>query len=117
MKKMSTGNQAAAFVRKAKPGGEMWMGGLMLEIRWHSRGGQGGVTASKPQHGAAGKTGSWRTFKPDVDKATCKKCGNCILYCPDSCIDRDLNVDYDYCKGCGICANECPSKSIKMVRE
>jgi pyruvate ferredoxin oxidoreductase delta subunit len=73
--------------------------------------------ASKPQHGAAGKTGSWRTFKPDVDKATCKKCGNCILFCPDACIDRDLNVDYDYCKGCGICANECPSKSIKMVRE
>ena len=73
--------------------------------------------ASKPQHGAAGKTGSWRTFKPQVDKATCKKCGNCILYCPDNCIDRDLNVDYDYCKGCGICANECPSKSIKMVRE
>jgi pyruvate ferredoxin oxidoreductase delta subunit len=73
--------------------------------------------ASKPQHGAAGKTGSWRTFKPVVDKATCKKCGNCILFCPDACIDRDLNVDYDYCKGCGICANECPSKSIKMVRE
>jgi pyruvate ferredoxin oxidoreductase delta subunit len=73
--------------------------------------------ASNPQHGAAGKTGSWRTFKPVVDKATCKKCGNCILYCPDACIDQDLNVDYDYCKGCGICANECPSKSIKMVRE
>ncbi len=73
--------------------------------------------ASKPQHGAAGKTGSWRTFKPEVDRATCKKCGNCILFCPDACIDRDLNVDYDYCKGCGICANECPTKSIKMVRE
>ncbi|MGA9139668.1 MAG: 4Fe-4S binding protein [Methanocella sp.] len=73
--------------------------------------------ASKPQHGAAGKTGTWRTFKPEVDRKSCKKCGNCILYCPDSCIDRDLNVDYDYCKGCGICANECPSKSIKMVRE
>ncbi len=73
--------------------------------------------ASKPQHGAAGKTGSWRTFKPEVDRATCKKCGNCILFCPDACIDRELNVDYDYCKGCGICANECPTKSIKMVRE
>jgi pyruvate ferredoxin oxidoreductase delta subunit len=73
--------------------------------------------ASKPQHGAAGKTGSWRTFKPDVDRATCKKCGNCILFCPDACIDRELNVDYDYCKGCGICANECPTRSIKMVRE
>lgn len=73
--------------------------------------------ASRPMHGAAGKTGTWRTFKPVVDKPTCKKCGNCILYCPESCIDHDLNVDYDYCKGCGICANECPTKSIKMERE
>jgi len=73
--------------------------------------------ASKPQHGAAGKTGTWRTFKPVLDRESCKNCGNCNLYCPESCIDKDLNIDYDYCKGCGICANECPSKSIKMVRE
>jgi len=73
--------------------------------------------ASKPQHGAAGKTGTWRTFKPVLDMKTCKKCGNCIMYCPEACIDKDYSVDYDYCKGCGICANECPSKSIKMVRE
>ncbi|OPY29904.1 MAG: Pyruvate synthase subunit PorD [Methanocella sp. PtaU1.Bin125] len=73
--------------------------------------------ASKPQHGAAGRTGTWRTFRPEIDRPSCKKCGNCILYCPEACIDRDLNVDYDYCKGCGICANECPTKSIKMVRE
>jgi pyruvate ferredoxin oxidoreductase delta subunit len=73
--------------------------------------------ASKPQHGAAGKTGTWRTFKPVLDRESCKECGNCIMYCPEACIDKDLNIDYDYCKGCGICANECPSKSIKMVRE
>lgn len=73
--------------------------------------------ASKPQNGAAGKTGTWRTFKPDLDIESCKKCGNCILYCPEACIDKDLKIDYDYCKGCGICSNECPSKSIKMVRE
>lgn len=73
--------------------------------------------ASRPMHGAAGKTGTWRTFKPIVDKPSCKKCGNCILYCPEGCIDRDLNVDYDYCKGCGVCAKECPTKSIKMERE
>ncbi len=73
--------------------------------------------ASKPQHGAAGKTGTWRTFKPELEIEACKKCGNCILYCPEACIDDDLNIDYDYCKGCGICANECPSKCIKMKRE
>jgi pyruvate ferredoxin oxidoreductase delta subunit len=73
--------------------------------------------ASKPQHGSAGKTGTWRTFKPVIDRPSCKNCGNCVLYCPEACIDRDLNIDYDYCKGCGICANECPTKSIKMERE
>jgi pyruvate ferredoxin oxidoreductase delta subunit len=72
---------------------------------------------SRPQTGAAGKTGTWRTFKPVLDKNSCNSCGNCVLYCPESCIDRDLDIDYDYCKGCGICANECPKKSIKMVRE
>lgn len=73
--------------------------------------------ASKPQDGAAGKTGTWRTFKPVIDRETCKECGNCVMYCPEACIDRELKIDYDYCKGCGICANECPSKSIRMVRE
>jgi pyruvate ferredoxin oxidoreductase delta subunit len=73
--------------------------------------------ASKPQNGAGGKTGTWRTFKPELDKKSCKKCGNCTLYCPEACIDKNYDIDYDYCKGCGICANECLSKSIKMVRE
>jgi pyruvate ferredoxin oxidoreductase delta subunit len=39
------------------------------------------------------------------------------MYCPDSAIDADINVDLEFCKGCGICANECPKKAIQMVRE
>jgi pyruvate ferredoxin oxidoreductase delta subunit len=73
--------------------------------------------ASKPGPGAAGKTGNWRTFKPLLDMASCKKCGQCVMYCPEACISMELVIDYDYCKGCGICANECPSKSIKMSKE
>jgi len=49
------------------------------------------LAMSSPTEGAAGKTGTWRVFRPVVDK--------------------------EKCKGCGICANECPKKAIGMVRE
>ena len=42
---------------------------------------------------------------------------NKILFCPDSCINKQHDIDYDYCKGCGICAYECPSDSIEMIQE
>ena len=42
------------------------------------------------------KTGSWRTFKPILDKDKCVDCDNCI---------------------CGICKVECPVKAIEMIRE
>lgn len=66
------------------------------------------------------KTGSWRTFRPVVDKKTCNGCNLCVLFCPEGCVvlkKKKADIDYDYCKGCGICANECPVKAIKMVRE
>jgi pyruvate ferredoxin oxidoreductase delta subunit len=76
---------------------------------------------SVPTEGSMGKTGSWRTFRPEVDRSKCTRCCICWLYCPDSAISREKDdspkIDYDYCKGCGICANECPVKAIKMHRE
>jgi len=69
------------------------------------------------------KTGSWRAFKPVVDYSRCTKCGWCIVYCPEPCIQFDVTkegkiaIDYDFCKGCGICAEECPVKAIDMVME
>ncbi len=69
------------------------------------------------------KTGSWRAFKPVVDYSKCTKCGWCIVYCPEPCIQFDatkegkIAIDYDFCKGCGICAEECPVKAIGMVVE
>ena len=75
------------------------------------------LAISRPIQGAAGQTGSWRVFRPVVDKEKCNECGLCAQFCPDGTIDDELNVDLDFCKGCGICANECPKKAISMVRE
>jgi pyruvate ferredoxin oxidoreductase delta subunit len=75
------------------------------------------LAISRPTEGAAGQTGSWRVFRPVVNKEKCNACGLCSLYCPDNAIDEELVVDLRYCKGCGICENECPKKAITMVRE
>jgi len=76
---------------------------------------------SNPTVGSMGKTGSWRTFCPEVDYSKCTRCTLCWIYCPDAAITRQGDdspkIDYDYCKGCGICANECPAKAITMKRE
>jgi len=75
------------------------------------------LAMSHPKEGATGQTGTWRVFKPVVDREKCNACGLCSMYCPDAVIDGDLNIDLRFCKGCGICANECPKKAIEMVRE
>jgi pyruvate ferredoxin oxidoreductase delta subunit len=75
------------------------------------------LALSEPVEGASGKTGSWRTYRPEIDREKCNECGLCILYCPEAAISEDLVVDLRYCKGCGICANECPKKAIVMKRE
>jgi pyruvate ferredoxin oxidoreductase delta subunit len=84
----------------------------MSSVKKHDR-----LAISTPTEGAAGQTGSWRVFKPVVDKEKCNECGLCSMYCPDGAIDDNLRVDLRFCKGCGICANECPKKAIAMVRE
>lgn len=65
-------------------------------------------------------TGDWRSFMPIVDNEKCTKCGLCVIYCPEACIemtDEGIKFDMDYCKGCGICDNECPVDAIIMQRE
>ncbi len=66
-------------------------------------------------------TGSWRTFRPIMDKSKCIECGICLTFCPVFAIegDKDKNyyITYGYCKGCGICAHECPHNAINMIPE
>ncbi|HHH79657.1 MAG: 4Fe-4S binding protein [Thermoplasmata archaeon] len=79
------------------------------------------TTISYPKKGAMGKTGSWRVFKPILDKDKCIKCLRCWIFCPEGTIirkkDDSVEIDYEYCKGCGVCANVCPVKAIVMERE
>jgi len=75
------------------------------------------LALSEPVEGTAGKTGSWRTYRPTIEKGKCNACGLCALYCPEAAIDEEHEIDLRYCKGCGICANECPKKAIVMKRE
>lgn len=81
---------------------------------------------SRACKGEAGKTGDWRSLRPEIDPDRCTpmknqrpSCFICWLYCPDGVVKRSIPVviDLDYCKGCGICAEECPTKAIKMVEE
>jgi pyruvate ferredoxin oxidoreductase delta subunit len=74
----------------------------------------------------AGKTGDWRSSRPEIDSLKCipskrgrNSCFLCWMYCPEGIVTKSIpvKIDYDYCKGCGICAEECPAKAIRMVDE
>ena len=54
-----------------------------------------GATVKEPGSSVKNKTGSWRTFKPILVKEKCIDCGNCILYCPEGCINKDYDIGYD----------------------
>jgi 2-oxoacid:acceptor oxidoreductase delta subunit (pyruvate/2-ketoisovalerate family) len=110
----------------------------MIEVRFHGRGGQGAKIASRllgrggflaglyaqdfALFGAAlRKTGNWRTERPVIDLAKCKRCFLCYLYCPEATMRLDTenfpHVDYDHCKGCMICYEECPTDAIARRQE
>jgi pyruvate ferredoxin oxidoreductase delta subunit len=79
---------------------------------------------TKPATTLQNKTGSWRSFKPVLNKDKCTGCLTCWVLCPDSSIKKvkldkgfKVAINYDYCKGCGICATECPVNAISMERK
>ena len=67
------------------------------------------------------KTGDWRAFYPVIDEKKCIHCMQCVLDCPENCIehknDKRGDIDLDYCKGCGVCVKICPVGAIEMRRE
>jgi len=78
------------------------------------------ISAAKNSPGV--ETGLWRTLRPVVDTAKCKKCfWVCGNYCPDGVISVDGDkypvIDYDHCKGCLICIEQCPAEAIHAVPE
>ncbi len=67
-------------------------------------------------------TGLWRTMRPVLDSAHCRRCTwICSTLCPDSTISVNEEgfpqFDYEHCKGCLICMTSCPSHAIRAVPE
>jgi len=68
------------------------------------------------------RTGLWRTMRPVLDKALCKKCvWVCGSFCPDGVIvagaDGYPDIDYDHCKGCMVCLAQCPAHAFEAQPE
>ncbi len=79
-----------------------------------------GAIIYKPGNSEENKTGSWRTFRPVMDREKCIMCENCFIFCPEGCImefEGKFVINYDYCKGCLVCQNECPVNAITHMRE
>ena len=80
-----------------------------------------GFIVTEPANARQYQTGDWRSDRPIFDKNKCIKCGICSIFCPEGCIEPDVEGYFEanlfYCKGCGICARECWTKAITMVEE
>ena len=53
-----------------------------------------GGAIPNPGNTRINKTGSWRTFKPTLNKEKCVDCWNCVIFCPEGCINKDHDIDY-----------------------
>ncbi|NVN93274.1 MAG: 2-oxoacid:acceptor oxidoreductase family protein [Desulfuromonadales bacterium] len=66
-------------------------------------------------------TGLWRTERPVLDRALCKRCSLCAIYCPENAITLNRegfpDIDYQHCKGCLLCVEQCPAHALRAVPE
>jgi pyruvate ferredoxin oxidoreductase gamma subunit len=83
--------------------------------------GQGAPVIHAAGNSPARHTGSWRIFRPVIDRDACTRCGICFALWPDAAIGLDAAaypvIDYDNCKGCMMCYQECPVRCIHEERE
>jgi pyruvate ferredoxin oxidoreductase gamma subunit len=67
------------------------------------------------------KTGSWRQWRPVLQRERCSRCWVCFVRCPDAAITLDPEnypvVDYAVCKGCLVCVHDCPTHAFNVVKE
>jgi ferredoxin len=54
--------------------------------------------------------------RPQIDEATCTRCGICVDTCPlPDVIDlKTLKVDYKTCQRCLLCYEACPEHAISV---
>jgi len=80
-----------------------------------------GTAVTVPGSSRYYKTGDWRSSRPIWNNDHCVRCGVCVVFCPEGCIqfgtDGYPSAGLDYCKGCGICVHECPTGCISMIEE
>ena len=90
----------------------------MSEVTLESRGILSFLPVTQPKRGAAGKTGTWRIFRPVIDmkKCTYPKCTLCADKCPMDSIDFAHNppVFHHNCEGCDLCFSVCPQDAISV---
>lgn len=66
-------------------------------------------------------TGSWRQFRPLLQRDLCNACWTCFVLCPEGAIALDEHefplIDYEVCKGCLVCVHECPTHAFATEKE
>lgn len=108
----------AARLREAAPSAA---GSGVLAAPAHLSGPEGFPVIHAPGNSCLRHTGTWRVFRPVIDRAVCTRCGICFALCPDGAITLDAAagpvIDYDHCKGCMTCRRECPLHCIHEEQE
>ncbi|NOY64845.1 MAG: 4Fe-4S dicluster domain-containing protein [Nitrospirae bacterium] len=51
-----------------------------------------------------------------VDFTKCSHCGNCVMCCPEKCIDESLTFKMYKCSYCGECEKNCPEEAVDIHR-
>ncbi len=64
--------------------------------------------------GRRGKMVQHSTSKPSIKVSKCRKCGECIKWCPEDAIyeDREIKIKRKKCIGCGECLTACRFDAI-----